>query len=75
MLFRSLRKVCRMRMSLSRFTEQLDETFFKVHRSFVVNLNHIKKITRSEITMINGDSVPVSRGLYAEVYGALARYL
>ncbi len=71
----TLRKVCRMRMSLSRFTEQLDETFFKVHRSFVVNLNHIKKITRSEITMINGDSVPVSRGLYAEVYGALARYL
>lgn len=69
------RETYRMRMALGKFTEQLDDTFFKVHRSFVVNLKYVKKITRTEITMINGDRVPVSRGLYGEVHGALIKYL
>lgn len=71
----TLRNVYRMRTALARFSQQLDETFFKVHRSFVVNLNHIRKITRREITMENGDSLPVARGLYGKVYEALVRYL
>ncbi|WP_300800154.1 LytTR family DNA-binding domain-containing protein [uncultured Acetatifactor sp.] len=71
----TLQGVYRMRMALGKFSEQLDETFFKVHRSFVVNLSHIRKITRSEITMANGDLVPMSRGMYGEIYGALAKYL
>ncbi len=71
----TLQEVYRMRMALSRFSEQLDQTFFKVHRSFVVNLNYIKKITRSQITMANGDSLPLRRGLYGDIYSALARYL
>lgn len=65
----------RMRMTLGKFAGQLDETFFKVHRSFVVGLKYVKKITRSEVTMINGDTVPISRGLYDEVHAALIRYL
>jgi len=65
----------RMRMALGKFAGQLDETFFKVHRSFVVGLKYVKKITRSEVTMINGDTVPISRGLYDEVHAALIRYL
>ena len=65
----------RTRMSLAKFAEQLDETFFKVHRSFIVGLKYIKKITRTEITMSNGDTVPISRGLYDEVHGALVKYL
>ena len=65
----------RTRMTLAKFSEQLDETFFKVHRSFVVALKYIKKITRTDITMINGDIIPVSRGLYDEVHTALIRHL
>lgn len=65
----------RMRMTLGKFSGQLDETFFKVHRSFVVGLKYVKKITRSEVTMINGDTVPISRGMYDEVHKALIRYL
>ena len=71
----TLQEVYRMRMALSRFSEQLDQTFFKAHRSFVVNLNYIQKITRSQITMANGDSLPLRRGLYGDIYSALARYL
>lgn len=65
----------RMRMALGKFAEQLDETFFKVHRSFIVNLSHVKGIARSEVTMINGDKVPLSRGMYGKVHAALIRYL
>ena len=65
----------RTRISLAKFAESLDETFFKVHRSYIVGLKYIKKITRNEVTMINGDTVPISRGLYDAVHGALVRYL
>ena len=71
----ALEGVYRMRMALGKFSDQLDETFFKVHRYFVVNLSHIRKIARDHITMANGDSIPMSRGMYGEVYGALAKYL
>lgn len=65
----------RTRMTLSKMTDQLDETFFKVHRSYVVGLKYIKKITRTDITMINGDLVPISRGQYDHVHAALIKYL
>ena len=63
------------RSALGKFSEQLDETFFKVHRSFVVNLNHIRKISRLDITVTGGGLIPMSRGMYGKVYAALARYL
>lgn len=65
----------RTRMSLGKFCEQLDETFFKAHRSFVVNLKYVQKITRSEITLAGGDRIPLSRGMYDGIHGALIRYL
>ena len=65
----------RTRIALTKFIEQLDETFFKVHRSFVVGLKYIKKITRTEVAMTNGAVVPISRGLYDEVHAALIKYL
>lgn len=71
----TLQDVYRMRMALGKFSEQLDETFFKVHRSFVVNLNHIRKISRLDITVTGGGLIPMSRGMYGKVYAALARYL
>ncbi len=71
----TLHEKYRTRMALGRFTEQLDETFFKVHRSYVVNLKYIQKITRTQITMTNGDLIPVSRGLYGDIHAALIKYL
>lgn len=65
----------RTRIALSKFAAQLDETFLKVHRSFVVGLKYIKKITRTEIVMANGDMVPISRGMYDAVHAALIKYL
>ena len=65
----------RARMALARFSEQLDDTFFKVHRSYIVSLKYIKKVTRTEVTMVNGETLPVSRGSYDAVHTALIKYL
>lgn len=65
----------RIRMALGKFSQQLDESFFKVHRSYVVGLKYVKKITRTDVTMTNGDVVPLSRGMYNEVHAALIKYL
>ena len=67
--------VYRSRISLVKFAEQLDETFIKVHRSYIVGLKYVKKISRTDITMLNGDLVPISRGMYDEVHAALIKYL
>ena len=67
--------VYRSRISLAKFAEQLDETFIKVHRSYIVGLKYVKRISRTDITMLNGDLVPISRGMYDEVHAALIKYL
>ena len=71
----TVRGTYRTRISLAKFTEQLDDTFFKVHRSYVVALKYVKKISRTDITMINGATVPISRGMYDAVHAALIKHL
>lgn len=65
----------RARMTLTKFSEQLDETFFRVHRSYIAGLKYIRKILRTEIVMVNGETIPISRGLYDNVHAALIKYL
>lgn len=50
----------------SSFDEEIKEllcagNFLSVHKSFLVNLNYVRKLTADNITMISGDSIPVSR--------------
>ncbi len=47
--------------TLSELEEILDDNFFKVHRSIIVNLNKIKKydIRKNEITFDNGDTMNI----------------
>ena len=65
----------RTRSTQSSFAKQLDGTFFKVHRSYTVGLNYIKKITRNEVTLWGGMTVPLSRGMYDALHSALIKYL
>ena len=67
--------VYRSRISLAKFAEQLDETFINVHRSYILGLKYVKKMSRTDITMLNGNLVPISRGMYDEVHAALIKYL
>ena len=46
-------------------------------QAYISNMSKVQilKITKTEITMINGDIVPISRKLYDEVHSALIKYL
>ena len=65
----------RTRLSLGKLCESLDETFFRVHRSFAVNLKYVKKITRTFLTTLDGAHIPVSRGMYDDIHASLIKYL
>lgn len=42
--------------------EQLrDRGFFRIHKSFVVNLRHVKSLRRAAVQMVNGDELDVAR--------------
>lgn len=71
----TVKGVYRSRISLAKFAEQLDETFIKVHRSYIVGLKYVKMISRTNITMVNGDTVPIARGMYDEAHAALIKFL
>ena len=43
------------------------EDFFRIHRSVLVNLRRIVKITRTDVTLDSGDVLPVARGKYDAV--------
>lgn len=57
--------------SLSELMEQLDERFFRVGRSAVVNLNEISRVTRSDIYLTDGRIIPLPRGAYDKLNRAI----
>lgn len=60
-----------LKKSLSELMEQLDERFFRVGRSAVVNLNDISRVTRSDIYLTDGRSIPLPRGAYDKLNRAI----
>jgi DNA-binding LytR/AlgR family response regulator len=50
------------RMRIHEF--QAYENLYRCHRSYVINLLHVRRVARTEAALDNGASVPVSRRLY-----------
>ena len=57
----------RIKDNMGGFAGRLSEDFFRVHRSVLVNLRRIVKITRTDVTLDSGDVLPVARGKYDDV--------
>ena len=57
----------RIKETLGDFAGRLSEDFFRIHRSVLVNLRRIVKITRTDVTLDSGDILPVARGKYDAV--------
>lgn len=63
------------RSSLGELESQLGDGFFRVGRSFIVNLLLIKKVTKTEITLRDGTIIPLPRGAYEAVNKAIIERL
>lgn len=51
-----------------------DASFLRCHRSYLVNLSHVRRIEKADVVMDNGDRIPLSRRLYKEVNERFIRY-
>lgn len=60
--------------TLSELEKNLDDSFFRTGRSFIVNLRFVRKITRTNVELLDGSLVPLSRGLYDNINRAMIEY-
>lgn len=60
--------------TLSELFSDLGEGFVRCHRSYLVGLAHISKLTKNELTLDSGKTIPVSRNSAAEVHRAFVSY-
>lgn len=60
---------------LSDLLSQLNQSFYMCHKSFIVNMNSIKKVSPTFLFLNNGDMIPVSRSLFKEFNKAFINYL
>ena len=62
------------KMPLYELESKLGGNFMRCHRCCIVNLKYVKKITRTEITLDSGETIPLSRRLYANLNRAMIKY-
>lgn len=59
---------------LKKFSSLLSKNFIQSHRSYIINLKYIKKITKTDIVLDNNSSVPLSRRKYNNANQAFITY-
>lgn len=57
--------------TLSELAQMLDERFFKVGRSCIVNLTMVNRVTRTDIVLSDGTMIALPRGAYDSVNRAI----
>ena len=59
------------KMTLSELEKELDDRFYRVGRSSIVNLAKISRVTKTEIILNDGTAIPLPRGAYEGVNRAI----
>ena len=59
------------KMTLGELEKQLDDRFYRVGRSVLVNLTQISRVTKGEIRLSDGTVLPLPRGAYDGVNRAI----
>lgn len=57
--------------SLAEFEKELDTRFVRVGRSMILNLKYISMVTRTEVRLSNGETLPLPRGAYEPLNRAI----
>ena len=61
-------------MRISDMENLLGDGFFKCHRSFIVSMKHVRRVTKTAMILENGREIPLSRNLYDEANQAFIKY-
>ncbi len=59
------------RRTLSDFEKELDESFLRVGRAFIINLNQVRRVTKKEVILADGTALPLPRGAYEALNRAI----
>jgi len=62
------------KMPIYEIERQLGGDFIRCHRSYIVGLKHISKITKTDVILDDGKTIPLSRRLYDEVSKTFIKY-
>lgn len=60
--------------TLNELEKELDESFCRIGRSYIVNLHFVKKITRTQVILKDGRELPLSRNFYEKINREMIRY-
>ncbi|MCM1540131.1 MAG: LytTR family DNA-binding domain-containing protein [Blautia sp.] len=60
--------------TLGQMAELLDERFYRIHRSYIVNLQFVRKCTHTEVVLKDDASLPLSRKRYDGLNRAIIMY-
>ncbi len=60
--------------TLGELEKELDETFFRVGRSYIVNLGAISKVTKKDVYLRNGEVIPLARNMYEALNRAIIEW-
>lgn len=61
----------KVKMTLGNLEKELDERFFRVGRSSIVNLTQIARVTKTEIRLSGGEAISLPKGAYEAVNRAI----
>lgn len=61
------------KMTLADIEKELDERFFRISRSIIVNLKYINRVTKSDVYLTNGSILPLPRGKYEALNKAIIK--
>ena len=64
----------RIKKPLNQLEEELDESFFRTGRSYIVNLHFVKKITKRQVILKDGTELPLSGKVYEAINRAMIQY-
>ena len=68
------RDTIQIKMPISEVENLLGEGFIRSHRSYLVGLKHIARLSKTEVILDSGKALPLSRGAAATVHKAFISY-
>ena len=60
---------------LDKLMERLSRSFFQCHKSYLVNMDFIRRIEKNSVLLKNGEEIPISKAKYADTRTAFFRYM